>query len=123
VSIDVFTATPARITKGTSAILSWQVSNATTLSLDGVSVTPTGSIEVTPLATTTYVLGANGQSDTATAQVILIVDEPKSTLLPDRGGFVCSLGGLRASASRAWLAWLGLASVVMWRRYRSRRQG
>ena len=121
VSIDLFAATPARITKGMSAILSWQVSNATTLSLGGVSVTPTGSIEVTPLATTTYVLSANGQIDTATEQVILIVDEPKSTLLPDRGGFVCSLGALRASATRGWILLLWLAGVAMWRRQRSRR--
>jgi hypothetical protein len=121
ISIDAFATTPARITKGTSAILSWQVSNATTLSLDGASVTPTGSVEVTPLATTTYVLTANGQIDTASAQVILIVDEPKSGLLADRGGFVCSLGALRASTTRGWLVLLGLACVATWRRHRTRR--
>jgi hypothetical protein len=86
-----------------------------------VSVAPTGSIEVTPLVTTTYVLSANGQTGPATAQVTLIVDEPKSTLLPDRGGFVCSLGALRASDSRGWILLLGLAGVAIWRRHRSRR--
>ena len=121
VSIDLFAATPARITKGTSAILSWQASNATTLTLDGANVAPTGSIEVTPLATTTYVLSVNGQIDTASAQVTLIVDAPKSTLLPDRGGFVCSLGALHTCASRGWLGLLGLAGMALWRRRRSRR--
>jgi hypothetical protein len=121
VSIDLFAATPARITKGTSAILSWQVSNATTLDLDGVSVAPVGSLEVTPLATTTYVLSANGQLGEVTAQVVVIVDEPKSKLLPDRGGFVCSLGASRASASPAWFVLLGLAGVALWRQHRSRR--
>jgi hypothetical protein len=121
VSIDLFAATPARITKGTSATLSWQVSNVTTLSLDGVSVAPTGSIEVTPLVTTTYVLSVNGQTGPATAQVTLIVDEPKSTLLPDRGGFVCSLGALRSTAAGGWLVSLGLVGVAMWRRHRARR--
>jgi hypothetical protein len=106
---------------GQSAILNWQVSNATTLALDGVSVAPVGSLEVTPLSTTTYVLSANGQIDSATAQVILIVDEPKSGLLPDRGGFVCSLGGFRPSAATGWLALLGLAGVATWRRHRPRR--
>jgi len=121
VSIDLFAATPARIIKGMSATLNWQVSNAATLSLDGASVAPAGSLEVTPLATTTYVLSANGQIDTATAQVTLIVDEPKSGLLPDRGGFVCSLGAFRTSAACGWLALLGLAGVAIWRRHRSRR--
>jgi hypothetical protein len=121
VTIDLFAATPPRITMGTSAILNWQVSNATTLSLDGVSVAPADSLEVTPLATTTYVLSANGQIDTATAQVTLIVDEPKSKLLPDRGGFVCNLGAFRTSAACGWLALLGLAGVAIWRRHRSRR--
>jgi hypothetical protein len=89
--------------------------------LDGSSAAPVGSLEVTPLLTTTYVLSANGQIDTATAQVILIVDEPKSTLLPDRGGFVCSLGGFRTGDACGWLALLGLAGVATWRRHRSRR--
>jgi hypothetical protein len=121
VSIDLFAATPARITKGTSALLSWQVSNATTLSLDGVPVAPVGSLEVTPLATTIYVLSANGQIGAVTAQVDLMVDQPKSTLLPDRGGFVCSLGAWRASASSGWFVVLGLAGVALWRRHRWRR--
>ena len=120
VTIDVFAATPARITKGASAILNWQVSNATTLSLDGASVAPVGSLEVTPPATTTYVLSVNGQIDTATAQVTLIVDERKSP--PDRGGFVCSLGASRTSTACGWLALLGLAGVAICRRHRSRRR-
>ena len=119
-TIDVFAATPARITKGASAILNWQVSNATTLSLDGASVAPVGSLEVTPPATTTYVLSVNGQIDTATAQVTLIVDERKSP--PDRGGFVCSLGASRTSTACGWLALLGLAGVAICRRHRSRRR-
>lgn len=76
---------------------------------------------MTPLVTTTYVLSANGQTGPATAQVTLIADEPKSTLLSDRGGFVCSLGALRASAAGGWPVLLGLVGVAMWRRHRARR--
>jgi hypothetical protein len=121
VSIDRFEATPARITKGSSALLRWQVSNATTLVLDGMRTTPQGSIEVSPLITTTYVLTANGQTGPTSAQITLLIDEPKNNLLPDRGGFRCALSALDIRASDRSLVLLGVVALVGRRWLRRRR--
>jgi hypothetical protein len=118
VSIDSFAATPPRITKGQSTVLSWQVSNATTLDLDGVPAYPSDSREVSPLATTPYVLTARGQGGPVEAQVTVVVDEPKSGLLPDRGGFLCALGSRGAGSASGWLVALALTAVAIWRRRR-----
>jgi hypothetical protein len=121
VSIDSFAATPPRITKGGSTVLSWQVSNATTLDLDGARVDPSGSREVSPLVATTYVLTARGLGGPVQAQATVVVDEPKSGLLPDRGGFVCALGSFGASSTGGWLVALALTAAAIGRRRRARR--
>jgi hypothetical protein len=120
VSIDAFTATPAKITKGGSALLSWQASNATTVALDGTRGRPVESRTVVPLATTTYTLIAQGQVDAASAQVTVVVEEMATGLLPDRGGFRCALGWTGHSAPRGLWLGLGLAVAValLWRRRR-----
>jgi hypothetical protein len=118
VVIDAFTATPAKIEKGGSAKLVWQVSNATTLSLDGQPVAPVGSHEVMPLATTTYTLIAEGQIAPASAQITVEVGEMSTGLLPDRGGFVCGVVGLRGHAGIAGLGLIALAALVGYRRRR-----
>jgi hypothetical protein len=110
VSIDSFAANPPRITKGQSAVLSWQVSNATTLDLDGKRVEPSGSRDVSPPTETTYRLTALGVGGPVQAQVKVVVD---SGLLADRGGFVCALGYLGASSARGWLVVLALALTVV----------
>jgi hypothetical protein len=110
VSIDTFAANPPRITKGQSAVLSWQVSNATTLDLDGERVEPSGSRDVSPPTETTYRLTALGMGGPVQAQVTVVVD---SGLLADRGGFVCALGSLGASSARGWLLMLALALTVV----------
>jgi hypothetical protein len=72
-SIALFTASPASITAGASSTLSWNVSNATNLTIDqGVgSVTGSTSKSVSPSTTTTYTLTASnsGGSVQATATV------------------------------------------------------
>jgi hypothetical protein len=119
VSIDTFAANPPRITKGQSAVLSWQVSNATTLDLDGERVEPSGSRDVSPPTATIYRLTALGLGGPVEAQVTVAVD---SGLLADRGGFVCALGSLGASPARGWLVVLALVLTVVTigRRLRSR---
>lgn len=63
-----FTASPANITSGQSASLSWQVSNGTASSLtidNGVCASctlPSGTASVTPTATTTYTATATDSS-------------------------------------------------------------
>jgi hypothetical protein len=110
VSIDRFAATPPKVAKGGSTVLGWQVSNATTLELDGVPVPPVGAREVTPLETTTYLLSARGQADATSAQVTVVVEAMATGLLPDRGGFVCGVGQHGGGAAGA-LVGLGLALV------------
>ncbi|MBI5300547.1 MAG: DUF2961 domain-containing protein [Chloroflexi bacterium] len=51
-----FSATPASISIGESAMLQWLVTDASAVSLDGESVQPAGSRVVTPQQTTTYVM-------------------------------------------------------------------
>jgi len=124
VTFDPFAATPPRIIKGSSTVLSWQVSNATTLDLDGVSVSPVGTREVSPLVTTTYVLTAQGQTGPGQASVTVVVGELASGLVPDRGGFVCTLNPATGRSGKVGLVALGLAAVVvanLWRRSRRRR--
>src|ERR1700724_2056658 len=66
------TATPSTVEKGQSTTLSWQTSNATDASIDGIgAVQPNGSQTVTPADSTTYTLTAKGAGGTqrATARV------------------------------------------------------
>jgi hypothetical protein len=117
VAIEQFTAQPERIEKGRSTLLTWQVRNATTLDLDGRRATPAESVEVAPLATTTYTLTANGSGGPVKAMVTVTVEEQQSGLLPDRGGFRCSLGGGQAGAT-LWIAAAALALALRRRRRR-----
>jgi len=72
--INAFTATPASVHLGQSAILAWDVSGASQLSIDnGVGVQTGHSVAVTPAATTTYTLTATGLGGDTTAQVTVRV--------------------------------------------------
>ena len=66
--IDSFTAAPGSIQAGGSSMLSWSVQNATSLMLDGSAVSGTSKL-VSPAATTTYTLTAQGSGGTASASV------------------------------------------------------
>lgn len=70
-----FTAEPSSIEKGQSAMLRWQVSNATEFSIDnGVGpVGSTGQRQVYPSATTSYTLSATGPGGTETKSVTVNV--------------------------------------------------
>src|SRR6267378_5989150 len=55
------TANPDTIDKGQSSTLTWQTTNATDVSIDGIGpVQPNGSQQVTPADSTTYTLTAKG---------------------------------------------------------------
>ena len=65
-------ANPNSVDKGMSTTLTWQTTNATDVSIDGIgAVQPNGSQEVTPTDSTTYHLVAKGAGGTqeATARV------------------------------------------------------
>jgi plastocyanin len=76
--VNSFTASLLTIPAGDSVTLAWNVSNATTVSIDqGIgTVSPVASVTVTPAATTTYKLTATGGGSTATAQLTVTVQAP-----------------------------------------------
>ncbi len=72
--ISTFAATPATIATGASSTLSWTVTGATSLSIDGGIGTVTGlSRTVSPVATTTYTLTATNANGSATRQTTVTV--------------------------------------------------
>jgi hypothetical protein len=74
-SIISFNAEPSSISAGESSNLSWNVSGATTITIDqGVgNVALTGTRAVTPAATTVYTITAYGSSGSATATTQVVV--------------------------------------------------
>jgi hypothetical protein len=71
----VFTATPATISRGQAALLTWNVMGATLVMIDsGVGAQPpSGAIEVRPQETTTYLLTATGPGGVRIGQVTVTV--------------------------------------------------
>ncbi|MGB7149100.1 MAG: peptidoglycan-associated lipoprotein Pal [Terriglobales bacterium] len=68
---------PNSITAGETASLSWQTSNATNVSIDGIGVVqPNGSQSVSPTGSTTYHLVAKGPGGTQEASARLTVTQP-----------------------------------------------
>jgi len=68
---------PDTIQRGQSATLTWQTSNATDVSIDGIgAVQPNGSQQVTPGDSTTYHLVAKGAGGTQEATTRLTVTQP-----------------------------------------------
>ena len=76
--VNSFTASLLTVPAGDSVTLAWNVSNATSVSIDQEigSVSAIGSVAVTPAATTTYRLTATGGGSTATALVTVTVQAP-----------------------------------------------
>ena len=70
---------PDTIQAGQSATLSWQTSNATDVSIDGIgAVQPSGSQQVNPTDSTTYHLTAKGSGGTQDATTRLTVGPPSA---------------------------------------------
>ncbi|MBW2736810.1 MAG: hypothetical protein JRH20_30870 [Deltaproteobacteria bacterium] len=118
VSIVSFSVDPQTIEQGQSATLSWVVENATTLEVEGTRVAPQGTLQVSPLEATNYTLNAAGHGGPATAEITLAVTKVKDTnLLPDKGGFRCSLGADTTTPDgSALLLLLGVLLFVLRRR-------
>ncbi len=98
-----FSANPGNITKGQKANLSWDVTGATAVSIDqGIgTVTPSGTKEVFPTETTTYVLTATNDTAYMTALATVAVTTP---LVPVITSFTATPGTISAgqSASLQW---------------------
>jgi peptidoglycan-associated lipoprotein len=71
-------ASPTSLNKGDSATLSWNSTDATTLSIapDVGAVTAQGSTKVTPSDSTTYTVTATGPGGSATATAMVTVNAP-----------------------------------------------
>ena len=68
---------PNSIQTGQSATLSWQTTNATDVSIDGIgAVQPSGSQQVSPTDSTTYHLTAKGAGGTTDATTRITVTQP-----------------------------------------------
>jgi peptidoglycan-associated lipoprotein len=68
---------PDTVQKGQSATLSWQTSNATDVSIDGIgAVQASGSQQVNPADSTTYHLTAKGSGGSQDATTRLTVTQP-----------------------------------------------
>jgi peptidoglycan-associated lipoprotein len=71
------TANPNSIEKGQSTTLTWETSNATEVSIDGIgAVQASGSQQVTPTDSTTYHLTAKGAGGTQEATARVTVTSP-----------------------------------------------
>lgn len=67
-------AQPSTVPSGTSTTLTWKASNATSVSISGLGTFPaTGSVTVTPNATTTYLATAAGPGGTAASSIVVTV--------------------------------------------------
>jgi len=73
-----FSAAPTSIIAGQSSTLTWSTTNATTVSIDnGVGSKPaSGTANVSPASTTTYMLTANGPGGTTTKTATVTVTQP-----------------------------------------------
>jgi hypothetical protein len=100
-----FTATPSLLTAGQTATLAWVVTGATTLKLQGAVIAST-STPVTPPATTTYTLVAEGPGGQASASVTVTVGSQAPKYGDFRGadlGAGANLNGALAfTAANAW---------------------
>src|ERR1051325_7240332 len=71
------TASPNSVDKGQSTTLTWQTTNATDVSIDGIgAVQPNGTQQVTPTESTTYTLSAKGAGGTQTATARVTANAP-----------------------------------------------
>jgi hypothetical protein len=92
-----FTASPTSINSGNSSTLSWNISNATSVSISpGVgSVATSGSTTVSPTSTTTYTLTASGPGGSLTLQATVSVQIPAP--LPTVPGYINYTGNYTQS--------------------------
>ncbi|MBN1507226.1 MAG: hypothetical protein JW955_10295 [Sedimentisphaerales bacterium] len=91
--VNSFAASLRSIRAGQSVTLSWNVSNATAVVIDqGIGTVPeSGSVVVSPVVTTTYVLAATRDGSSATAGVTVAVDPVQAIVLTpniDLSGYV-----------------------------------
>jgi len=73
-TINSFTASPEAFLAPGSSTLNWSVTDATSLSINGVNVTGKSQLVVFPPSTTTYTLSASNEDGTSTQNVVVTVN-------------------------------------------------
>ncbi len=114
----VFTADPRGIADGEIATLSWNVTGADTVSIDqGIGTVATSdTYPVTPSATTTYTLTAQGPGGTTTATATVWLDTEAPAVID-----ITPAGGTVVESQNGWVAYTatvqdnasGLCSVTL----------
>ena len=81
--VSVFSANPASIGSGQSAVLQWNVTGATSITInhDVGEVSPSGSIAVSPSENTTYTLTATSTAGSVTAAAVVSVGASKPPVI------------------------------------------
>ncbi len=107
--INLFNANPSYIQPGQGVVLTWTVSNATTVILSpGIGSVPnSGSYNVTPGYTTTYTLYATNSDGTVNANTTVTVAPYASTFGTSSGAEITSIGTV-ANAGKSSILTLGL---------------
>src|SRR4030042_3994559 len=103
--IEYFQVAPDRIGLGSSIVLSWYVSGATTIFLDHEigNVAMTGAVEVYPDISTTYTLTAVNEGATVNPEAMVIV-VPAKAGLPIINSFAADPGNIT----------VGITAVLSW---------
>jgi len=103
-----FNASPVSIVRGSSANLNWMTRNATRVVIDNAigEVSASGTLSVTPLATTEYTLKVYGQANKeVTCKATVTVTTPPVVPLPDCISFTATPATLPAGGGTTVLAW------------------
>jgi hypothetical protein len=87
--IEDFQAAPATLSPGGSAVLSWSVQKATSLSISGIGEVTGSSITVSPKSTTSYVLTAKSATLSTTSTLVVWMEpETDPAILAEISGAV-----------------------------------
>ena len=79
------TATPSLVSAGDQVQLNWRTTDATTVSIDTIGDVPSSGVKtVTPTASTSYHLVANGPGGMAEATARVTVNAPPAVVVPTR---------------------------------------
>jgi len=113
-SLISFQVDPTQVDAGKPVTLSWKVSNAATVTIEGVGTftTPSGTATVSPMQSTKYRLSANGvflseasvivNSRAAHPETKPVGGEPKTaSALPTKAALLAALGGYQEVFKRA----------------------
>lgn len=77
--INAFSVSNTALTRGGKSTVSWQVTGATTVTLNGETVAASGSREVSPRVTTEYTLVATNAAGSISERITVNVSEPAPT--------------------------------------------